>query len=96
MKESEFEAFLSDDLAITSKVKAVKSRMSKARSVENHFDINLDGVVSNDQLMYETLLRIQVELNDKNGAVQNALRKYYIFANGKKFPMIKTFEKMYK
>jgi hypothetical protein len=96
VRESAYEAFLSDDSAITSKDKAVKSRMSKARSIENHLNVNLDVVVNNDRLMYQTLLRIQKELNDHNGATQNALRKYYIFVNGKKFPAVKTYEKLCK
>lgn len=96
MRESAFEAFLSDDINITSKDKAIRSRMSKARSVENHLNVDFDSVVKDDDLMYETLLRIQSEMGDTNGAKQNALRKYYIFVNGKKFPTTKTFEKLRK
>lgn len=91
MRESDFEMFLTNDTSITSKDKAVRSRMSKARSVEMKLEINFDDVVRDDELMYKTLLRIQNELGDSNGAKQNALRKYYIFANGRKFPTIKSY-----
>ena len=92
MIESGFEDFLSTETTITSKDKAVKTRMSKARAVEKMLGENLDSVVSNDEKMYNSLLLINANLNNKNGAYSNALRKYYIFKNGREFPRISSYE----
>jgi hypothetical protein len=92
MIESGFEDFLSTETTITSKDKAVKTRMSKARAVEKMLGENLDSVVSNDEKMYNALLLINANLNNKNGAYSNALRKYYIFKNGREFPRISSYE----
>ena len=86
MKETEFENYLLDDPNIKSKVKAVNSRMSKARMVERHFNMSLDSIVADDNLMYEILLRIKQEMKDTNGNISNAVRKYYHFTTEKSFP----------
>ncbi|TCZ75381.1 hypothetical protein E0485_17395 [Paenibacillus albiflavus] len=88
MKEERFASFLGSLESITSKDKAVNSRMSKVRKIERDLKVNLDIVVLDDYQMYQTLLRIQREFGDKNGAIQNVLRKYYIFINGREFPSI--------
>lgn len=85
MRDVEFEKFLDTDANITSKDKAVRSRMTKARKIEQHFNVTLDSVVADDNQMFDILCRIKKELNDSNGAISNALRKYYIFANGREF-----------
>lgn len=96
MREEQFEQHLLRDPEIKSKEKAVRSRLSKARMIENHLNTSLDYVVSDDNKMYETLLKIKEDLNDNNGSISNALRKYYYFANGKAFPTISNYEKAYK
>ena len=53
MRESEFENYLLADNSIKSKVKAVRSRMNKAKMVERHFKISLDNIVNIDDVMYE-------------------------------------------
>ena len=73
------------DKNINSKIKAVQSRLSKARQVDNQLHVNLDTVFKDDDTVYRTLVRIKEELNDFNGSKQNALRKYYIFVNNRKF-----------
>lgn len=93
MRESEFENYLLADNSIKSKVKAVRSRMNKAKMVERHFKISLDNIVNIDDVMYETLLRIKAEMNDTNGNISNSLRKYYIFANNRIFPTLNEYRK---
>ncbi|MBS3974000.1 MAG: hypothetical protein KGZ89_03950 [Actinobacteria bacterium] len=88
MREREFENYLLEDENIVSKVKAVRSRVNKARMIERHFDTSLDYIVSDDKRMYESLLKIKTEMNDVNGNISNALRKYYHFANNKIFPTL--------
>jgi hypothetical protein len=76
-------------------VKAVTSRVAKALYVERELKVNLDSVVKNDEEMYRLLLQIQEELNDRHyhNVHQNAVRKYYLFVNGKEFPRIKQYER---
>lgn len=93
MREREFENYLLEDENIVSKVKAVRSRVNKARMIERHFDTSLDFIVSDDKRMYESLLRIKAEMNDINGNISNALRKYYHFANGVLFPTLSGYKK---
>jgi hypothetical protein len=93
VREEEFLKFLSEEESITSKVKAVSTRLSKARAVENKLNVNLDNVVVNDDAMYETLLQIKEKLQDKSGNYQNALRKYYLFVNNKEFPSLSTYRR---
>lgn len=98
MREVEFEMYLESDMGIVSKNKAVKSRITKARTVEKVLNIDFDDIVINDELMYKTLLRIKNSdvLKDTNGAKQNALRKYYVFVNKKEFPTLKEYERKNK
>lgn len=93
MREQEFENFLLLDDNIVSKVKAVRSRVNKARMIERHFDTSLDYIVSDNKRMYESLLKIKAEMNDINGNLSNALRKYYLFANGVSFPKLSSYKK---
>lgn len=95
MKESQFEAYLESLESITSKDKAVRSRMSKGRKIEKEFRVDLDVVVADDYQTYQTLLRIQQELGDNNGAIQNVLRKYYSFTHGRDFPSILNCKKRF-
>ena len=90
MREAEFRNFLINDSNIKSKVKAVNSRVAKALKVEREFNINLDDVVKNDEAMYHLLIQIQEKFNDRlyHNAYQNAVRKYYLFVNGKEFPRL--------
>lgn len=91
MREAEFEKYLIGDDAIISKTKAVASRMSRARAIERHFNKSLDSIVSDDEQTYIVLLQIKAKMNDHNGNLSNALRKYYIFANGKSFPSLSEY-----
>lgn len=93
MRELDFENYLLDDNSIKSKVKAVRSRINKARMIERYFDQSLDSVVADDNVMYETLVKIKSEMRDTNGNISNALRKYYVFANKKRFPALNEYIK---
>ena len=92
MRESDFESYLLADESIKSKIKAVRSRMGKARMIEKHFATPLDRIVCDDKKMYQTLLRIKAEMKDTNGNLSNALRKYYVFTNDKLFPTLSEYE----
>ncbi|NLD50195.1 MAG: hypothetical protein GX660_23915 [Clostridiaceae bacterium] len=81
------------DENIVSKVKAVRSRLNKARMIERHFDTSLDHIVSGDKKMYESLLKIKAEMKDTNGSISNALRKYYHYTNGVSFPTLSNYDK---
>lgn len=93
MRNTEFSKYLDADANIKSKNKAVRSRMTKARKVEQHFNVSLDSIVADDNKMFDILCRIKKELNDSNGAISNALRKYYLFANGRKFPKLSDYRR---
>ncbi|MHB8128482.1 MAG: hypothetical protein ACYDEX_05755 [Mobilitalea sp.] len=88
MLEMKFEEFLTNEVTITSKEKAVRSRMSKARAVEKVLGESLDYIISTDEKMYNALLAIDFNMNNKSGAYSNSLRKYYTFKTGKIFPRI--------
>jgi hypothetical protein len=92
MREADFENYLLTDENIKSKDKALRSRMTKARLIERHFEMSLDDIVNDDDRMYKVLVRIKAEIKDTNGTVSNALRKYYVFANGKPFPVLSEYE----
>ena len=92
MREQDFERYLLSDESIKSKTKAVNSRVSKARLIERELGVDLDDVVSDDAVMYETLIGVKQETNDQNGNNSNALRKYYEFSNGNKFPTLAEYE----
>lgn len=96
MRKTEFENFLNANSKIVSKTKAVRSRINKARMVERHFNISLDAIVSDNDKMYNILVRIKQEIKDTNGNISNALRKYYQFVNGRVFQLFHNIKGMLK
>ena len=54
--------------------------------------MDLDECVSDDDKMSETLIRVMLETNDHNGNNSDALRKYYEFSNGKRFPTLAEYK----
>ena len=96
MRERDFEEYLLSDESIKSKMKAVNSRLSKARLIERELGVELgvelDDVVSDDEKMFHTLMRVKQETNDHNGNNSNALRKYYEFSSGKRFPTLAEYK----
>ena len=91
MLETKFMDYLINDENITSKNKAVSSRLSKARAVEKALNISLDTIVEDEIKMYHALVRINEVMKNANGSYSNALRKYYTFKTGEVFPRIEEF-----
>lgn len=91
MKEHDFEIFLSAEPTITSKDKAVATRMRKARKAESVLGYSLDVAVSDDDLMYESIIALQPQEDPAHTPMQNAVRKYYKFVNGKEFPKLRYY-----
>ncbi len=85
MDEEGFRKSLEDDEGISSK-KAITSRLSRARKAENILDMDLDTVVSSDFAMLEAMEMLQDYEDPFHNPMQNAVRKYYKFRNGKEFP----------
>jgi len=57
MRELEFKKILKGNADITSKEKAVYSRVSKVLRVEKDLNVNLDSNVVDDENMYNLLLQ---------------------------------------
>ena len=91
MREEEFRSFLERSETITSKVKAVNSRISRANTAEKILNLSLDFVVADDNRMYRALNEIRENPLEQNGKIQNAVRWYYVFVNGKKFPSLSSY-----
>ena len=91
-REQEFENYLLLDDNIVSKVKAVHTRMNKARMNEWHFDTLLDHIISDGKRMYEYLLKINVDINYIKENISSSLWKYNYFANGILFSTLSGFE----
>ena len=89
-----FTKFLDEQSLITSKEKAVRSRVSKAAKVERGLNVNLDEIVKDQQATYLLLLQIQNKMNEHKGNYQNAVRKYYEYQNKQKFPKLSNFRSL--
>lgn len=73
MREENFEQYLLSDEPIKSKLKAVNLRL-----IERKFEVDLNQIVSDDDKMYEILIRAKQETNDHNG---NNLTLFESFIN---------------
>ena len=93
MRENEFRKFLENAENIDSKDKAVQSRISRANIAEEIIGASLDSVVNDDYKMYKALMCIKADGRERNGNIQNALRWYYKFVNGKGFPTLISFRR---
>ena len=71
--------------------KGIKSRISKGKKAEEILSMDLDDVVSSDDSMLSALEKLQEHEDPTHNSMQNAVRKYYIFRNGKEFPRKKNF-----
>lgn len=91
-REEKFKEFLTSEKTITSS-KAVASRMVKARKAEETLDLELDVIVADDDLMYDSLIALQPYEDPAHTPMQNAVRKYYKFINGKEFPRLKQYKR---
>ncbi len=84
MRKDWYKQQLENDSQITSQ-KAIASRISKANKVEKIIGSDLDVIVADDQRMAKAVQKIK-DFGDYHGSIENALRKYYFYFNGKKFP----------
>ena len=91
-QESEFQEFLMHEKTISSK-KAVDTRMSRARKAEDVLGQQLDVIVSNDDMMYDSLMALKPHEDPAHTPMQNAVRKYYKFVNGKEFPQLRYYRR---
>lgn len=71
----------------------IASRVAKINKIELILDNTMDNIVSNDTLMYKALVSLQMHEDPKHNPMQNVLRKYYSFNNGKDFPKKNEFER---
>jgi hypothetical protein len=92
MLEMEFKNFLQNDPELTGE-HGVPYRMSKARKAEEMLGANLDTVVADDDSMYDALMKLKPLENPAKNPMQNALRKYYIFKNGREFPRLNQYKR---
>ena len=90
MREQRFEFYLRNDPNVTSEL-GIKTRLRHANEAEAILKTSLDVVVADDDRMYEALLELKKHETSVRGQMQNALRKYYLFCNGKEFPRIKQY-----
>ena len=90
MRERDFATFLNGEPSISSD-KAVTTRISHARNAEKIIGIDLDIVVSSDDATFEALEKIKNNDSKEHAPMQNAVRKYYKFCNGKEFPKTKNY-----
>ncbi len=90
MKEEPFSSFLE---AQGYGYKSLMSRMTKARKAEGLLGKDLDAIVSEDRAMYDALVFLSENEDKSHSVMQNAVRKYYLFVNGREFPKLKDFER---
>ena len=90
MNENLFRSFLENE-GITEK--AIKSRISKCYKAESILNKDLDLVVKDDKLMYDSLLTLKAFENPEHAVLSNAVRKYYIAVNNKEFPKLEDYKK---
>ena len=93
MRESDFRSYLEGIESIKSKNKAINSRMSRANTAEEIIGSSLDYVVSDDDRMYSALVKISADPRERSGNIQNAVRWYYRFSNGKEFPRMSSYNR---
>ena len=55
--------------------------------------LDLETVVADDDLMYDSLMKLKPLENPKKNPMQNALRKYYYYRNGKEFPRLNNYQR---
>ena len=91
MLDNRFKDFLEKEGKYTQN--AINSRVAKANAAERILGYSLDIAVSNDDKMYDSLIALQEYENPKHNPMQNAVRKYYIFKNGKDFPQLRYYKK---
>jgi len=90
--KEKFYDFLLSEKTISSE-KAVMSRIAKAKAAERILGMELDKVVADDDLMYDSLIKLSYNEDPAHTPMQNAVRKYYKFTHGKEFPRMKDYRR---
>lgn len=91
LQDKIFREFLEQSGQFTKK--AITSRVAKANVAEHIIGCSLDVVVADDDKMFDALVALQPHEDPKHNPMQNAVRKYYIFKNGKEFPQLRYYKK---
>ncbi len=91
MDTAGFRCFLEEDPEISSE-KAIASRILKLADAEKILGKDADEIVESDDLMYASLTELRNHEDTAHSPRQNALRKYYTFRTGKKFPHLKDYQ----
>ena len=91
MQDKNFREYLEQSGQFTQK--SITSRVAKANAAERIIGCSLDVVVSDDDKMYDSLVELQKHEDSKHNPMQNAVRKYYIFKNGKEFPQLRYYKR---
>lgn len=68
-----------------------QTRLSWARKAEDILNMDFDLIVADDELMYDSLMKLRPHEDPKKNPMQNALRKYYYYRNGKEFPRLSRY-----
>ena len=71
--------------------KAITTRIRHARNAERIVGIDLDVVVCDDDATFDALTKLKNSDSKAHAPMQNAVRKYYKFCNGKVFPHMKNY-----
>ncbi|SHJ58882.1 hypothetical protein SAMN02745136_00470 [Anaerocolumna jejuensis DSM 15929] len=64
----------------------IKSRISRIQNIEAIFGVDVDKAVKDDGIMLNALTIIKNSKVPRPDNYSNALRKYYLYENGKEFP----------
>lgn len=72
---------------------AINSRISRANKGEEILERSFDTVTASDDLMYDSLMILRQYDNPRNAPLQNSLRKYYYFRNGREFPRLQNYKR---
>lgn len=70
----------------------IATRKRKLVEAYEYIGKDLDAVVSDDDKMYDALIKLQEVDDPAHTLRQNALRKYYTFKNGKEFPRLSKYK----
>jgi len=82
MREIEFKEYLLRGHS----EKSTKTRIRSGYKVEELLHKDLEKIVCDDNVMYDSLVKLEDFDNKERAPLQNALRKYYEFKNGREFP----------
>lgn len=90
MQEEFFLNSMASDPKLTGEHGA-QTRLSLARKAEDILNMDFDRIVADDNLMYDALMRLRPHEDPRKNPMQNALRKYYYYKNGKEFPKLSRY-----